>query len=325
MESSQINILHRGQELAPWGRGHIDVYELKGKVVSFQSLDEMLCAMGVSEEHLLRTVRFIDCIFQNFNIELTVQNYEFIGGCQFLGEFGIRTKGYIKIVDAVFQQNASFVAQSSETAQLDFYNVSFTQKVVIKDFVFNPEFSDSLSRIASKFNKVNFNDELSLEEVAFPLEMTMDSVVWPKKIQAERDVFRQLKRVMAHQHNFIQSAIFHSYEMREYEKELAKESWSKHFEDKLLFAFNKYASNFSLSWFRPFLWIVGLSLVFYAAAWCIQPNSISFNGFFEFLNPFSWNAKKQFEGVYWLWFLHKLVVVPLVYLMIVALKRKTKL
>jgi hypothetical protein len=53
-------------------------------------------------------------------------------------------------------------------------------------------------------------------------------------------------------------------------------------------------------------------------------NECSINNFFEFFNPLSKKANSEFENVYWVWFMHKVISGFFVYHFVVALKRVTK-
>lgn len=272
-------------------------------------------------------IEFKNCLFDGVILEKINFNLKFTD-CEFKRNVELETDKALIISDSAFKSSAKFKGLQQNASQLEFNGVMFFGNTTFQDYCLHDNKDDYQHRtrwVKSAFHGVTFHKKLTLNNVLFPMDIVFEAVSLPKRIESDRSTFKRLKRVMEHQHNFIDAAFFHSLELNEYRKELKKKAWSEAFEDKVVFGFNWYASKFSLSWALPFFWIVVLSVIFYSAAMCMDSEiKFSVNAFFEFINPFSWNSK-AFESVYTVWFLHKLFVVPLVYLLIVAIKRKTKL
>ncbi|MBD3612668.1 MAG: hypothetical protein HUJ13_09740 [Hydrogenovibrio crunogenus] len=270
-------------------------------------------------------VVFENCLFKGFTLDKIDFNLKFID-CEFKGNVQLETAKAVSISDSAFKSIVKFKGLDSRYSQIDLTNVTFYENVKFEDYLLeDSEDTRGHTRIKSAFRDVAFHKKLTLNNVLFPMDIVFEAVSLPKRIESDRSTFKRLKRVMEHQHNFIDAAFFHSLELNAYREELNNKKWFEAVEDKVIFGLNWYASKFSLSWALPFFWIVVLSVIFYSAAMCCDSEiAFSCNAFFQFMNPFSWNSK-AFDSVYTVWFLHKLFVVPLVYLLIIAIKRKTKL
>lgn len=293
-----------------------------------------------ASDEFFEVIRFENCRFDliSWGIDFTVEsggyssvsdkvinfNLEFID-CEFLDELGIESEFAVSVIGCEFHSKVKFKGLNKVHAQLGLKNVVFDNEVILKEYSLN----DSIGKnqyYQSFFKNIVFHKTVTLDGVFIPKDMILEEVQWPNNIYSSRLTFQKLKQIMDSQHNFIDSAFFHSLELNEYRKELRQKNlFSSNWEDKLVFGFNWYASKFSLSWALPFYWIIIFSVIFYSAAMCMDSNiEFSINTFFQFMNPFSWHSK-AFDSVYAIWFLHKIIVVPLVYLMIIAIKRKTKM
>lgn len=273
-----------------------------------------------------RAIKFLNCIFNGVDLSEVDFHLEFID-CEFKESIQLETIHVIKMSDCAFKSSVRLRGLHEVLSQLELNKVTFFEKVKIENYMLRDIEDRPLNTgiIKSVFRNVVFCKELTLDDVFFPMDIVYEGVSLPKNIVSDRATLKRLKGVMEHQHNYIDAAFFHSLELNEYRKELNNKTWKEAFEDKILFGVNWYASKFSLSWGIPLYWIVILSMTFYGAAMCCDTEiAFSWNTFAQFMNPFSWNSK-EFGSVYAIWFLHKIFVVPLVYLMVVALKRKTKL
>ena len=140
---------------------------------------------------------------------------------------------------------------------------------------------------------------------------------------------------MQENQNYLDASLFHSLEMNKYSKELKWNTFNK----KLLFVLNRALSNHSLSWTRPLGWLLGWSFLcffityfswdrFEELSWLNWSDRFvkSLNLFVEYINPFNKNyqLKNELKGYMWLWIVHKIVSMPLIYLLTVALKRYIK-
>jgi hypothetical protein len=153
----------------------------------------------------------------------------------------------------------------------------------------------------------------------------LNNIKWGKFISADRDIFRQIKVVMDKQKNHIDFNFFHSLELEEYRKELKNYKWYQNIEDKIIFNLNRWSSNFSQSWIRPLILLILFSALTYSGL-CYSNNlkECCINNFFQFFNPLNKKVIDDFENIYAIWFLHKIISIFFVYQIIIALRRKTK-
>lgn len=247
----------------------------------------------------LRKVTFKNCIFEG-NVDLSLPAFLLIDidNCKFNKNF------YLKGINTTDKERNLYIRNTKFDSLFHF------EKCLLDSSIwFNVDFSKAFL----KFEAVSFEG------------LKANEIKWSNKIEASRDTFRQLKVLMENQKNFIDSNMFYSMELNEYMKELNKTSIFSNLEDKVVFWFSKITSNFSRSWILPLFWLISLSVILYFFLFCNKMiDMYSLNHFAQFFNPLSKNANKEFESIYWIWFLHKIFSGFFVYQFIIALKRKTR-
>lgn len=162
---------------------------------------------------------------------------------------------------------------------------------------------------------------------SFLSEITFNSVNWgdKRRIEYNRDTFRQLKHAYDRQVNYIEANEFYALEMKAYEKDL-KEKYSCYAErifsvDWLVFRLGWFASNHSQYWILPLAWMLVSSIGFYESAVYAAGLEQGWNCYFSFANPFS--TKYDGDGLGW-WILNKAFFAFFAYHFIVSLRRNTK-
>lgn len=296
--------------------------------INTQALEEYFIRDQVSpnSNHGFRVV-FHCCTFEDFESSQFDLFLDF-DGCTFSKDLIIESRGKpLKFERTKFNGKTSkFKGVNADTCQAQFSECVFNSEVVLEGFYFSNIALTGFGNIPSKFNLLNFKNTLTLKRVTFPKDMEFFGVSWPRKINADRDVFRQLKVCMEEQRNALQANIFHSLEMNEYRKELfsGERSSLSNLSDKFIFLLSWVISNFTLSWFRPLLLILITSTFFFMMVCGVDAFSrCGFNGFFHFMNPFNRTADHYYSD-YSVWFIHKIILIILSYHLVVAIKRKTK-
>ncbi|RUM93138.1 MAG: hypothetical protein DSZ27_00930 [Thiomicrospira sp.] len=292
--------------------------------INTQTIEEyFLYQDSVTHQGKRDRIVFHCCEFEDFEVLKINAAFEF-EGCTFAKQLNIESNGKgLKFKHTKFLSEANISGNSSSICQLQLNDCYFKESVCIKNFDFLRDKSNVRDFFSTRFHATKFAKSLVLENVTFQKELTFNSVVWPKKIIADRDIFRQLKVCMEEQKNILQANVFHSLEMDEYRKEL---SWTNvdDWQDLFVFTVNKVISNNTLSWWRPLFWIFVASYIFYGSICGFNAiKACGWNGFFHFMNPLN-RSSELYHSVYTTWFIHKVIMVFLVYHLVVALKRKTK-
>lgn len=136
---------------------------------------------------------------------------------------------------------------SQNSKYIQFHNVKVQKKLICERVEFkNTYFNDfDLKNAAIKLVKTSFIDS------------HLNSVYWGKdlsRIEAKKDIFRQLKYVNDNNSNYIDGNRFFEQEMIMHQLEITGDK------DKKLEIFtmyiNKYLSNFGQNWFLAFMWII---------------------------------------------------------------------
>ena len=305
------------------------------KNIEFPKIDTNILISNLANENS-ENVGFKDCLFEHLESDLRQSSSYHSKGNQ--------ANLYLSFVHCLFHKAVILkdISVVKFTHKCEFYKEVVITSCINRDttlLLSNASFKDALVLDGISFRKsteifptdggfinVDLKEAtLTVKNTLFTRDNDFDGIVWPKarNIKADRCTLRQLKVFMENSRNVIQANIFHSLEMDAYRKELELESWSERFEDKLFFKINRWLSNFSLSWFLPLLWIVSASVGFYSLySYCSFEHLWNVNSLFQFSNILS--KGEVFLEHYWLWALHKILMIPLLYLMVVALKRKTK-
>jgi hypothetical protein len=296
--------------------------------INTQTLEEyFIRGQSSSNSTLGFRVVFHCCTFEDFESSKLDIFLDF-DGCTFSKDIIIESSGKPMTFERTkFNGKTSkFTGVNTDPCQAQFSECVFNSEVVLEGFYFLNIPLRGSGNIPSKFNQLNFKKTLTLKRVTFPKEMAFFGVSWPRKINADRDIFRQLKVCMEEQKNALQANVFHSLEMNEYRKELfsGERSSLSNWSDKFIFLLSWAISDFTLSWFRPLLLILITSVFFFMIACGVDAfNHCGFNGFFHFINPFN-RTTDHYYSVYSVWFIHKIVLIILSYHLVVAVKRKTK-
>ena len=303
---------------------HFRIENLQFPSINTQTIKEyFLYDKSTAHKDRRETLVFKCCHFEDFealNIDATLV----FEGCTFEKKVELTSSGKgVRFLHTSFMGDVIIAGSGSRLCQLELIDCSFIKAVKLSNFDFTNEQSQVTGTFPSRFNLIKFKKSLLIIDVTFSKELVFNSVTWPKKIIANRDILRQLKVCMEEQKNVLQANVFHSLEMDEYRKEL---SWKRpeDWQDLLVFTLNKAISNNTLSWLRPLFLIMVVSYIFYSMV-CGWDSifTCGWNGFFSFMSPLN-RTPELYQSVYALWFIHKVVMVVLVYHLVVALKRKTK-
>ena len=224
------------------------------------------------------------------------------------------------------------------TARLVLSNINIENDFIIEGYGNKIENFRRISCIDLSKAKLIIKNSIMYGLYTKEKELKISNVKWnsnPKKYHCTTDNFRELKILMQENQNYLDASLFHSLEMNKYSKELKWNTFNK----KLLFVLNRALSNHSLSWTRPLGWLLGWSFLcffityfswdrFEELSWLNWSDRFvkSLNLFVEYINPFNKNyqLKNELKGYMWLWIVHKIVSMPLIYLLTVALKRYIK-
>jgi|GEM_PF-4255175 len=186
----------------------------------------------------------------------------------------------LKLYNVDFLENSKILFENLKINSLNIEKISQDAKFI--QFHHIDVFENFISDRA-EFKNTYFNDfniakaTKKIEKTSF-LDSHLNSVKWGKifNIQANQDIFRQLKFVNDNQGNHIEANLFYTMEMEKYKNDtLDKKNWlSNWWQEKLIFNLNKKISNFSKSWFLPLLWIFIINIGFYLLT---KISNISFN------------------------------------------------
>lgn len=118
------------------------------------------------------------------------------------------------------------------------------------------------------FNDFNIEecDTVKIEKTSF-IDAHLNSFKWGNisRLDAPKDMFRQLKFVNDKQGNFIEANNFYVMEMKKHNDELKGKYEEKpwiFWQDKFIFWINENISDFSKSWFLPLIWFVMIGILF---------------------------------------------------------------
>lgn len=118
------------------------------------------------------------------------------------------------------------------------------------------------------FNDFNIEDckIAKIEKTSF-IDAHLNSFKWGNisRLDASKDMFRQLKFVNDKQGNIIEANNFYVMEMKKHNDELKEKFAHKpwiFWQDKLIFWINENISDFSRSWFLPLVWFVMIGVLF---------------------------------------------------------------
>lgn len=237
-------------------------------------------------------------------------------------------------------------------------SLKFTDIIIIKRLYLD----------GSTFNNIEIN-RLDIQQAGIQIKKSsfsgaiFNNVYWGdiRRINADKDIFRQLKYACEEQGDYIHANDFYEMEMNRFEiEELTPAErlkilalfkfWEKKWQDKVVFTMGRWISNHSNSWTKPLVWFVVVGLLFHlwaysaieydlenplAMEWRTSLSSFinAFIAYFEwprihefahFINPLARDAGADYKPVYAIWLLHKIFAGFITYHFIVALRRKTK-
>lgn len=172
--------------------------------------------------------------------------------------------GNLVIRDFVIGKECVFTIEHSNFLELilnNFYR--FSEQILFSDICIHNLFeikNSNLSKVQFNSMKIDLNCTMQIFQSNLS-DSIFNSVEWGNinSINADRDIFRQLKNANDKQSNFLIAHKFYSKEMEEYSKNIHK----KDIEEKIVFFLGKYISNFSQSWLMPLSWIIIVGIIFY--------------------------------------------------------------
>ncbi len=195
-----------------------------------------------------------------------------------------------------------------------------------------------------EFKNTYFND-FNIAKASKKIEKTsfvgahLNSIQWGdiSKIEAEQDIFRQLKFANDSQGNHIEANSFFANEMRRYKTKLKKKSWRKHFQEKLVFNLSEKISNFGQSYLKPVCWIICFVVLYNLIILGYEKNYLyeiyePINQYIRNIADFFNNGIKTIkplekilkEGVEFISLVFYVIFSILIWQTVVALKRHTK-
>ena len=150
------------------------------------------------------------------------------------------------------------------------------------------------------------------------------------EIAKKRDTYRTLKNVVQKNNDQTQALFFYTREMEQH-RLITKANNPLYSIDRVVLGFNYWTNKFGLNWQQPLLWLLPISIVFYALLLLtsgIPPLVIGHWGnYFEFLNP---THKTEFIGNNWnFWtymidFLFRIIEGLLIYQTIQAFRKYSR-
>jgi hypothetical protein len=218
---------------------------------------------------------------------------------------------------------------SQDSKYIRFDNISVLNKFVCERVEFNNTY----------FNDFNIKDaDKKIEKTSF-VGAHLNSIQWGdiSKIEAEQDIFRQLKFANDSQGNHIEANSFFANEMRRYKTKLKKKSWRKHFQEKLVFNLSEKISNFGQSYLKPIGWIIFFVVLYNLIIFGYKENYLY--QIYEPINPYIRNIADFFnngiktikpldkilkEGIEFISLVFYIIFSILIWQTVVALKRHTK-
>lgn len=173
------------------------------------------------------------------------------------------------LLQRVTANDFRFTRISQESKYIQFNDVKIKEKLNF----FKVEFHNTY------FNSCNFSSSnKKLAKLTFA-SASLNSVQWgnKNKINASREIFRDLKNSYDNIQNFIEANNFFAMEMKAYKEELKQKKSKSHWQEKIIFYLNEKVSNFSQSWFLPFLWILLLNYFFYIVQSIVQSDTKTYH------------------------------------------------
>ncbi len=189
-------------------------------------------------------------------------------------------------------------------------------------------FSDTLN-----FRDAYFNDGLDIAMINSSVTPNFHGV----KVNynnSNRETFRIIKHALDSVGNHIDANKFYAFEMKKYHDEI-KISGSR--QEKLIFSLNRLFSNFGQSYIKPTLWVIASSLLLFGIVWLKESFMLrdiyppanfyisaimgSFNNIAMNIIPF-----KRFliDGLEFISLFFYIINISLIWLIITAIKRRTK-
>lgn len=167
-----------------------------------------------------------------------------------------------------FSEDTRISFENVTTETFNIYQLTQDAKFIIFDHI---KVNKELNLSNSEFKNTYFNDfnientsNVQIEKVSF-IDSHLNSFQWGNisKINAPKEMFRQLKYVNDSQGNYIEANNFYVMEMKKHHNEIKAKKWlSPYWQDKLIFHLNEKISDFSRSWFLPLIWFMVVSVMF---------------------------------------------------------------
>jgi hypothetical protein len=256
-------------------------------------------------------------IFNNFLMEkLTLSDFTNSGGLQFIG------------MSTSHNNNSSLVIENSNIGKTQFSSTNF-----------------------SNFNSILIRDsnlvDISTSSIKwFEYEQINQRAETIEDFTQKREIFRQLKYAMEKQGDRIQSLVFKQYEMIAYRQEL--HSSTGRYDEKFIMLLNR-SNSYGQNWWKPVLWAIGFTALFYYLLTISQSPEISgidftrggvshlldvlwknFSVFFQILNPvhvidkINEGAKDISKMTYLLDYFYRIILSYLIFQTISAFRKYVK-
>lgn len=174
----------------------------------------------------------------------------------------------ITLANNDFLEDSRISFENIATDTFNIYQLTQDTKFIIFDHI---KVNKELNLSNSEFKNTYFNDfnientsNVQIEKVSF-IDSHLNSFKWGNisKINAPKEMFRQLKYVNDSQGNYVEANNFYVMEMKKHHNEIKAYKWlSAYWQDKLIFHLNEKISDFSRSWFLPLVWFLIVSVMF---------------------------------------------------------------
>ncbi len=212
-----------------------------------------------------------DCHFQSFKLT----NFRNVGKFKLFK---------INVIDDEWRNNDTFSINNTSIGDADFQSLDLTFFKTVKMF------DNILSGI--DYTNVQWGEDIEVGQYGASKET---------KIAKKQDTYRTLKNVAQKNNDQPRALIFYAKEMEQHQL-ITKANNSLYSIDRVILGFNYWTNKFGLNWQRPLLWLLPISIVFYALLLLTSGIPLLVIGhwgnYFEFLNP---THKTEFIGNNWNW------------------------
>lgn len=223
----------------------------------------------------INRVSFLACTMQNLNCQdIIFEQKVKIQNCIVNGKANFYNTKFKELADFYRTKFNEVVFERADFEDfVDFASTTFENKVSFEDTTFEA----GAAFVKCNFNKetvftyTSFEDKTFFNEAKFLNKINLETATFYKDVDflkiktevANRETARKIKDSFEKQNNIIEANKFYALEMKEREKELAKDIKSgKNIVDWLIFKAHAISSNHSQDPVSPILWILNIALFY---------------------------------------------------------------